>query len=96
MPLFNSGDGRRLLTEYEGEDTNEAFTLRIASGRTHRITVRGRPVIPAGISASGGSLLVDEGALGVPPSTGRVAIVPFRGASSTVIVAHGSDASWNG
>ena len=96
VPLAFSANGNRLLAEFEGEDTSDAYAVNVASGHARAVTVHGRAVEGAGISASGSTLLVDEDALfEQPPSDGRVASVPFAGGSSHVLVAHGSQASWN-
>ncbi len=95
VPLAFSGSGSRLLAEYEGQDTSEAWTVGVASGRTHHITVRGQPVQGAGLSRDGATLLIDEKGFEGPPSDGRVATVPFAGGRPRVLVAHGSQASWN-
>jgi hypothetical protein len=96
VPLAFSGDGSRLLAEFEGEDTSEAWTVVLPTGRTRRVTVRGRAVQGAGISGDGTSLLIDEGGFEEPPSHGRVATVPFFGGRSKVLVTHGSQAGWEG
>jgi hypothetical protein len=95
VPIAFSSAGNRLLAEFEGEDTSEAWTVRVANGRARRLTARGRSVMAAGISADGASVLVDEGAFEEPPSDGHVATLPFGGGRSTVLVAHGAQASWN-
>ena len=95
VPLAFSADGTRLVAEFEGEDTSEAWTVRVPSGRAHRIIVHGRPVTAAGISRDGFWVLVDENPF-EPPSSGRVAEIPFTGGASTVLIAHGAQASWNG
>ena len=94
VPIAFSADGSRLVAEFEGEDTSEGWTVLVPSGRAHRMLVHGRPVIAAGISRDGFSVLVDENAFEDP--AGRVAELPFTGGPSTVLVAHGSQASWNG
>jgi len=96
VPLSFSADGARLLTEFEGQDTSEAWTVRVSSGRARRLTVRGRSVIAAGISRDGATVLVDEGSFEEPSSNGRVATVPFSGGRSQVLIGHGAQASWNG
>ncbi len=96
VPLSFSAAGTRLLAEYEGEDTSEAWALTVSNGRARRVTVRGHSVLGAGISRDGGSLLVDENGLFGPASSSRVALVPFGGGRSKVLVAHGAQASWNG
>lgn len=96
VPIAFSADGSRLVAEFGGEDTSEGWTVLVPSGRAHRMLVHGRPVMAAGISRDGFSVLVDENAFEDPPSAGRVAELPFTGGPSTVLVAHGSQASWNG
>jgi hypothetical protein len=98
IPVAFSADGSKLLAQFVGQDTSEAWTVRVASGRVHRLTPRGArlPLEAAGISTDGSTLLVNEGGLDGPASEGRVATLPFAGGRSTVLVTHGSQASWNG
>jgi hypothetical protein len=96
VPLSFSGDGGRLLAEFEGQDTSEAWTVRVSSASAHRLSVRRRSVMAAGLSRDGRTVLIDEGSFEEPASNGRVASIPFAGGSSTVLVAHGAEASWNG
>jgi WD40 repeat protein len=96
VPLAFSAGGDRLLAEFEGEDNSDAYAVNVVSGHARAVTVHGRAVEGAGISSSGSTLLVDENALFEPPSKARVATVPFAGGNSRVLVAHGSQASWNG
>jgi WD40 repeat protein len=96
VPLAFSADGGRLLAQFGGQDTSEAWTVRVPSGRARRLTVRGHSVQAAGLSSDGATVLIDEGGLNGPASEGRTATVPFAGGRSTVLVAHGSQASWNG
>jgi Tol biopolymer transport system component len=98
VPVAFSSDGRKLLAQFVGQDTSEAWTVRVSSGRAHRLTPKGArlPLQAAGISNDGSTLLVNEGGVDGPASEGRVATLPFAGGRSTVLVAHGSQASWNG
>jgi hypothetical protein len=96
IPLAFSTNGNRLLAEFEGEDNSDAYAVNVVSGHAHAVTVHGGAVQGAGISSSGSTLLVDENSLFQPPSKARVATVPFAGGNSHVLVAHGSQASWNG
>jgi hypothetical protein len=96
VPIAFSSDGSRLLAEFEGQDTSEAWTVRVISGRARKLSVRGRPVMAGGISRDGRTVLIDEGALEGPQSSDRVATIPFAGGRSQVLVAHGSQAGWNG
>jgi hypothetical protein len=95
VPLDFSADGLRLLAEFEGEDTSNAYAVSMTSGRARTVTVHNRTVQGAGISSDGSTLLIDENSFEQPPSDGRVSIVPFAGGHSTVLVAHGSQGSWN-
>jgi len=96
VPLAFSGDGSRLLAEFEGQDTTGAYAVNVASGRVRSVTIHGQAVIGAGISSDGSTLLLDQGAFMQPPSHGRIVTVPFAGGPAKVLVAHGSQASWNG
>jgi hypothetical protein len=95
VPLAFSSDGKRLLAEFEGEDTSEAWTVGVLAGRVRRVTVRGRPVVGAGISGDGETVLIEEGSFEEPASSGRVATVPFAGGRPRVLISHGAQASWN-
>jgi hypothetical protein len=96
VPLAFSASGSRLLAEFEGEDTSAAYTVNVASGHAREVSVHGRAVQGAGISRDGRTVLVDENAFEQPPSAGRVATIPFTGGRSRVLIAHGSQGSWNG
>ena len=95
VPIAFSSNGSRLLAEFEGQDTSEAWTVLVKSKRARRLTVRGQPVLGAGLSGDGRTVLIDESSLESPPSDGHVAEIPFAGGRSKVLVAHGSQASWN-
>ncbi len=97
-PIAFSADGSRLLAQFVGQDTSEAWTVLVASGRARRLKPHSLrfPLQAAGISADGSTLLVNEGGVDGPASEGRVATLPFAGGRSTVLVAHGAQASWNG
>jgi hypothetical protein len=96
VPLAFSTDGSRLLAEFEGEDTSGAYAVNAASGRAHSVTVHGQMVQGAGISGDGSTLLVDAGSFEQPSSHGRIVTVPFAGGPAEVLVAHASQACWNG
>jgi hypothetical protein len=98
IPVAFSADGSRLLAQFVGQDTSEAWTVRVASGRVRRLTpTRAHlPLQAAGLSTDGGTVLVNEGGVDGPASEGRVATLPFAGGRSTVLAGRGSQASWNG
>ena len=56
-----SADGRRLLAEYSGQDTSEAWAVDVATGRARDLTGRLDGVIGAGLSADGMTVLVQRG-----------------------------------
>ncbi|MFI4991456.1 MAG: hypothetical protein ACHQHO_11165 [Solirubrobacterales bacterium] len=97
-PVAFSADGSKLLAQFVGQDTSEAWTVRVASGRARRLTPKGArlPLQAAGMSTDGATVLVNEGGVDGPASEGRVATLPFAGGRSTVLAAQGSQASWNG
>ncbi len=95
MPIGFSSDGTRLLAEFVGQDTSEAWTVTIPSKRASRIRVKGNGVLGAAISRDGSRLLVTEGGLDGPADTGNVLTVPFAGGAATQLVAHAAQPSWN-
>ncbi len=94
-PLGFSQSGSRLLAEFVGEDTSEAWTVRVPSGKARPVRVNGRPVVGGGISADGSQLLVYEGGVEGPASGDNVVSVPFAGGAPTLLVAHAAQPSWN-
>lgn len=94
-PLAFSAGGGRLLAEFEGEDTSEAYAVDVSSGRARALHVGRQEVQGAGISSDGSTLLLDTEAFEQAPSHGRIVTVPWAGGSPTLLVAHGAQASWN-
>ncbi|MFL5816966.1 MAG: TolB family protein [Conexibacter sp.] len=90
-----SADGSRLLAEYGGQDTSEAWTVDVRSGRARDLTGRFDGVIGAGLSADGSNVLVQRGYFDDPKHQ-SVATVPFAGGRATVLVRRGSEPSWGG
>ncbi|HTD08903.1 MAG TPA: hypothetical protein VK680_08440 [Solirubrobacteraceae bacterium] len=95
VPLGFSASGSRLLAEFEGQDTSGAYAVSVVSGHARDVIVHDQMVQAGGISSDGSTLLVDVGSFEQPPSHGRIETVPFAGGSAKVLVAHGSQASWN-
>jgi hypothetical protein len=92
VPLGVSGDGRRLLAEYVGQDSSEAWLLTLADGRAAPL---GTGLTGAALSRSGASALVVRGGFLGPPDQGVVESLPLNGGSPRVLAAHGSEPSWN-
>jgi hypothetical protein len=94
-PLAFSADGARLLAEFGGEDTSEAYAVDVATGRARALHVGRQEVQGGGISSDGSRLLLDTNSFEQAPSRGRIVTVPWAGGSPTLLVAHGAQASWN-
>ncbi|HEX5145587.1 MAG TPA: hypothetical protein VFV85_01085 [Conexibacter sp.] len=90
-----SADGTRLLAEYGGQDTSEAWTVVVKSGRARDLTGKVDGVIGSALSADGGTVLVQRGYFD-DPAHQSVATIPFRGGRATVLVKRGSEPSWGG
>jgi hypothetical protein len=94
VPVAFSSSGSRLVAEFDGEDTSQAWTVRVPAGTARAVLVGGHTVMAGGISPDGSALLVDEGGLEGPLSQQSVASMPFGGSSAHVLVAHAGQASW--
>jgi hypothetical protein len=94
-PIAFSAGGNRLLAEFVGQDTEQAWTVTLASHRVHEVKVNGQFVLPGGISSDGRQLLIDFGGFEGPPHQGTVETVPFAGGSPTVLVKHAAEPTWN-
>ncbi len=95
VPLAFSASGSRLLAEFEGEDTSNAYAVNAVTGRARAVMVGRQTVQGAGISSDGSTLLVDAGSFEQAPSNGQIVTVPFGGGPAKVVVTHGSQGSWN-
>jgi hypothetical protein len=95
VPVQFSADGGRLLAEYEGQDTSEAWTIDLATRRTRQVKIKGVGVTAGGLSSDGSTVLVDYNGFLNPPSAGTVETVPFGGGPVRVLVRHAGYPSWN-
>ncbi len=95
VPLGFSAAGTRMLAEFEGQDTSEAWTVQVPSGRARAVRIGRRPVVGGAISGDGSQLLVAEGGLEGPASSANVVTVPFGGGTAKLLVAHAAEPSWN-
>jgi hypothetical protein len=95
VPLAFSADGGRLLAEFEGEDTSEAYAVDVTTGRARGVGGGRQEVQAGGISSDGSTLLLDTDSFEQAPSRGRIVTMPWGGGSPTVLVANGAQASWN-
>ncbi len=95
VPLAFSGGGKRLLAEYEGQDTSEAWTISLPNRQVREIRIRRDSVTGSAISRDGNNVLVDRGGFLSPPDSGTVEAVPFSGGHARVLVRHAAEPSWN-
>jgi hypothetical protein len=95
VPIGFSSDGARLLAQYEGQDTSEAWVITPATGGARRLAIAWRAVTGAAISRDGTEALVDLGGYLNPPDAGAVESLPLAGGDPRVLIAHGSQPSWN-
>jgi hypothetical protein len=93
-PVQFSADGNRLLCEYLGQDTDNAWTIQLSPLKVSQVKVPGQNVTGGAISRDGNSLLITIGAFMDPPSTGTVETIPFGGGAATPLV-RGASASWD-
>jgi dipeptidyl aminopeptidase/acylaminoacyl peptidase len=94
QPVAFSADGRRLLADYVGPNTSQAWLVEFGARHPRALA------LPPGLSGAGtggdGSLLLVAGGVVNPPSQQRIESVPASGGRGTVLVAGGAQASWNG
>jgi hypothetical protein len=92
VPVQFSADGNHLLADYAGQDTSEAWALVVSTRRVHQLGIDG--VEPAGISADGGTVLVDSGAFLLTPNQGVIETVAFTGGHKRRL-ARGAEPTWS-
>jgi dipeptidyl aminopeptidase/acylaminoacyl peptidase len=94
QPVAFDPGGQRLLADYVGPNTSQAWLVGLAGSRP-----RATP-LPGGASGAGvgsdGSLLLIGGGIVNPPSQQRIESRPASGGRATVLVAGGAEASWDG
>jgi hypothetical protein len=96
VPLSASRSGNRILAEFVGEDTSDAWSVQVSPRRVRQVSAGASKFIQgAAISNDGTHLLVDVGAFQGPASRGSVESVPFGG-GMPVVLARGAEPSWNG
>ncbi len=97
MPIAFSAGGGRMIAEFVGEDTNEGYTVSVATHRARLIKVAHHNSVEAdGISRNGKTLLVTLDAFENPTAEGKVATIPFSGGQPRVLAKHAGLGAWNG
>src|SRR4051794_21648603 len=94
-PTAWSADGRRLLAEFNGQDTTYAETVDPLTG-AHRPVVRAEEsgFIGTDLTADGTTILGATGGFD-PGSKHDVVTIPYRGGAPTVLVRGALDPDWN-
>jgi hypothetical protein len=95
VPLDVSANGNRIVAEFVGEDTSNAWTIQVRPRKVSQVTIGHQSVQAAGISSDGTRLLLDVGDFEQSSSRGAVETLAFGG-GHRVKVAQGADSSWNG
>jgi hypothetical protein len=93
-PTAWSADGRRLLAEFGGQDTSEAWTVNPATGRARDLTGKVDNVVGRGLSLDGSTVLVQRGSF-EDAAHQSVATIPYGGGRAHVLVRRGGSPSWN-
>ncbi len=93
-PLAFSADGGRLLATYGGQDTDEAWTVDVATGQASELNGTSGLLIPQGLSRDGSTVLAVQGPFD-DVAHQMVVTVPFGGGTAHVIAAHGAQPVWN-
>jgi hypothetical protein len=95
VPLDFSADGRRLVAEFEGQDTSVGFTVNPATGRTRSLSRNQESgFVAADLSRDGRTVLGTTG--GPDPLEPRdVVTKPYGGGHATVLVRHAAFPDWS-
>jgi hypothetical protein len=97
IPLAFSAGGSRMIAEFVGQDTNEGYTVSVATHKATLIKVAHHISVNAdGISRSGNTLLVTLDAYEDPIAAGKVATIPFSSGHPKVLATRAGFGTWNG
>jgi Tol biopolymer transport system component len=88
-----SADGTRLLAEYGGQDTSEAWRVDPATGAATDITGKFDGLIGYALSADGSTVLARSGYFDDPK--GDVVTLDYATGRKTVLATHAETPSWN-
>jgi hypothetical protein len=94
VPLELSGDAKRLLAEFEGQDTSAGFAVNPATGSTRSLSRDLENGFVASDLSEDGRVVL--GATGGPDPTSRhdVVTMPWTGGEPTVLVRRASSPDW--
>lgn len=94
-PVAVSANGRRLVAEYGGTDTSDAYTVDLVTHATHELIVDGQSVTGWGISRDGKRVLIVFGGFEQSPNHGKIESIAWGGGTPTVLEPHGYQPSWD-
>jgi hypothetical protein len=92
VPTAFSDNGRVLLADYEGQDTSQAWVVRLPTGRATPLPAG---LVPAAVSRDGARVLADRGGFLNSPDRGVVESLPLDGGRPRVLAVRGAEPSWN-
>jgi Tol biopolymer transport system component len=92
-----SADGKRLLANFEGTDTLEAWVVDLSGpvALPRDLTAKGNGTIGVGLSRDGDSVLAEDGYAGDTPANWGIETIPWRGGRATPLVRRGAFPSWD-
>lgn len=90
LPLEWSGDGRRMIAQYVGQDVRVGFTVNPFTGRTRAL--RGK--VAFDLSADGSTILIQSGGAD-PAARHNILTAPYGGGASTLLVRNAALPDWS-
>ena len=93
-----SANGTRLLANFEGTDTLEAWVVDLsgAVALPRDLTAQGNGTIGVGLSRDGNTVLAEDGYAGDTPANWGIETIPWRGGRVVPLVRRGAFPSWDG
>ena len=92
-----SADGKRLLANFEGTDTLEAWVVDLSGpvALPRDLTAKGNGTIGVGLSRDGNTVLAEDGYAGDTPANWGIETIPWRGGRAEPLVRRGAFPSWD-
>lgn len=94
VPIAVSANGQRMIAGFEGTDTDNAYTVNLATHAVRELHVGTQVVTPWGISRNGQRLLVNVGGFESSNGPGNVETLSFAGGDAKVL-GKGDLPSWD-
>ena len=92
-----SADGTRLLANFEGTDTLEAWVVDLSGpvALPRDLTAKGNGTIGVALSRDGNVVLAEDGYAGDTPANWGIETIPWRGGRAKPLVGRGAFPSWD-